>query len=95
MGHSLGAGGRVALCGGLAVFILGSGISHWMAPASLDGRAVAGRASVVALFGLLAAFGGPLSPTALFGLLALSMLGLIVFEELTSEIDVAPTVTEG
>lgn len=94
-GHSLGVGGRVALCGGLAVFLLGSGISHWMAPASLDGRAVAGRASVVALFVLLAAFGEAFSPTVLFGLLALSMLGLIVFEGLGAEVDVAPTVSEG
>ena len=83
-GHALGPGGRVALCIGLATFLLGSGISHWMAPASLDGSEVAGRASVVALFVLLAVLGGALSPIVLFGLIALAMFGLIVFEGVVS-----------
>ncbi len=94
-GHALDLGARVVLCVGLAMFLLGSGISHWMAPASLDGRTVAGRSSVVGLFVLLAAFGGTLSPTALFVLLALSMLGLIVFEWIASGVGLAPAAAEG
>lgn len=94
-GHAFGVGGRTALCLGLAAFVLGSGISHWMAPASLDGRAIAGRLSVVTLFVLLAVLGGMLSPVALFGLLALSLVGLIVFEGLAPRVGVTPAVAEG
>lgn len=82
--HALGASSRVAICLGLAAFLLGSGISHWMAPASLDGRAVAGRAAVIGFLGLLAAAGGALSPVTVVGLIALALAVLIAYEALTA-----------
>jgi low temperature requirement protein LtrA len=88
--HALPVGGRVALCLGLAAFLLGSGISQWMAPASLDGRAVAGRTSVVVVLALLAGFGGSLSPLALLAIVALTLVGLVVFEGLNVRFSLVP-----
>lgn len=77
--HALSAGGRIALCIGIATFLLGSGISHWMAPTSIDGRIVGVRISIVGLLGLVAFLGGEFSPFALISLVALFLLGLMVF----------------
>ena len=87
--HALGTGSRVAICLGLAAFLLGSGISHWMAPASLDGRAIAGRATVIGFLGLLAIAGGTLSPVAVVGSIALGLAVLIAYESATAREDVS------
>ena len=87
--HALGTGSRVAICLGLAAFVLGSGISHWMAPASLDGRAIAGRATVIGFLGLLAIAGGTLSPVAVVGSIALGLAVLIAYESATAREDVS------
>lgn len=78
--QTLGSTSRTAICIGLLLFLLGSGVSHWMAPASLDRRAIAGRSAVVVLLGLLAFGGELLSPFTVFGIIALSLALLVVFE---------------
>ena len=87
--HALGTGSRLAICLGLAAFVLGSGISHWMAPASLDGRAIAGRATVIGFLGVLAVAGGALSPVVIMGSIGLGLSVLIAYEGLSAREDVS------
>lgn len=78
--HALGVGSRITLCAGVIAFLLGSGVSHRVAPSSIDDRVLEARIGVATLLGVLAVLGGTLSPLALISLVALSLVSLIVFE---------------
>jgi low temperature requirement protein LtrA len=77
---ALALGGRLALCGGIATFLLGAIASHHASPASLHEDLLWGRALCAALLVALGLGGGPLPPAALAVLTTLLLAGLAVYE---------------
>jgi len=78
--HALGAGGRVALCVGLAAFVLGLAVVHRTTPEPLGNRVVVARLVAVALFVALAVGGFVASPVALIVVVVALLSALVLFE---------------
>lgn len=69
-------GGRLALCGGVAVFLLGVVANHWAAPDVIQGGLLRTRLAVGRIVILLLLVGGILPPAVLVALVALLLAGL-------------------
>jgi low temperature requirement protein LtrA len=72
-------GGRLALCGGVVLFLLGAAANHWAAPRSIPHRVLAARLVVAALVTLLL-FVGVLPAVVLVALVTLLLAGLVASE---------------
>jgi low temperature requirement protein LtrA len=78
--HALSAGGRVALCAGLAAFLLGVAVVHRTTPEPLGTRVIAARLVAVALFVALAVGGFVASPVAMIVVVVALLSALVLFE---------------
>lgn len=94
--HGLGLSARIALCLGVATFLLGSAITHRMSspPLGLDDRTLAARLGMVVLLGAFAFVGAGLTPFTIVGVTALSLFGLIAFERLATQVEASPMQVE-
>ena len=77
---ALAAGPRVALCGGVALYLLAVGAVQRATPSSLDNSVLAARLAAAAFTLALIPAGAYLSPPVLVGLLALTLVALTIFE---------------
>ena len=78
---SLGSGTRVALCGGVALYLLSITVVQPLSPPPLPPKGVLAARLVVSAFALVLVLAGTaLSPPVLVGLLALALAGLTAFE---------------
>jgi low temperature requirement protein LtrA len=77
---ALALGGRLALCGGIALFLLGIAAAHGASPGPLHRDLLRARLSGAALLLALALAGGLLPPALLAILATLLLAGLAVFE---------------
>ena len=77
---ALVGGPRVALCGGVALYLLAITIVHPLSPQQLPKSALVARLAVATFALVLALAGSALSPPLLVGLLAVALAGLTAFE---------------
>lgn len=83
-GHALVGIGLLVLCAGVASFLVGSTVCHWMLSGRMDRRALAARLGVAAAVSWLPFFDPDVSPLVVVGAIALGLAGLILFEVWTS-----------
>jgi len=76
----LGSGARVALCGGIGLYLLAASALHPLSPQPFPTTALAARLAVAAFALVLALAGGEISPLMIVGLLTLSLVALTAFE---------------
>lgn len=81
---ALSLGGRAALCGGAAMFLLGVGALQWAAPRSLPGRVLGLRIVGALLCLILTLAGSGVPPLALTALMAGVLAALIAFEAVSA-----------
>ena len=81
-GHALETGGRLALTGGVAVFLVGSSVAHRVAPGCLSPWTFRARLVGAAGIGLVGIVATGVSALALLGLTAAMLVGLIGYESL-------------
>lgn len=93
-GHVLHEGGRFALTGGVATFLVGNAIAHRMAPSVIDNRLLASRIAAAMGVVLLALVGAAITPLALIGCTAL-LLVVLGFAEAILTPAIKSSVTEG
>jgi low temperature requirement protein LtrA len=89
-GHALGTDGRLALTGGVAVFLVGSSVAHRVAPGCLSPGTFRARLVGAAVIGVLGLVAAEVSALALLGLTAAVLVGLIGYESL----DATPETTD-
>jgi len=77
---ALSLGGRLALCGGISLFLLGIIAAHGASPGPLHNDLLRARLALAALLVALAALGGLLAPAALAVLATLLLAGLAAYE---------------
>ena len=75
-------GGRWALTGGVAAFLIGSAVCHRMSPSAIDNRVFGLRLAVAAGIGSLAVHAVAMPPLVLLGSIAGAMVGLGLVEAL-------------
>lgn len=78
--HAISFPGLVVLCGGIAAFLLGTGICHRMIDSRIDNQVFGARMAAVVAISLLVFVGPGVSPIAIVVLIALVLAALIVFE---------------
>ena len=78
--HPLHAGGRLALLGGVAVFVLGNAVGHRMTPAAIDNRLLGTRIAAVVVIALFAVAAGSVPPLVLIAFTAAVLVALGVVE---------------
>ncbi|MGH3147381.1 MAG: low temperature requirement protein A [Rubrobacter sp.] len=82
---NLAPGPRTALCGGLALYLLSASTIQLATPRSLGNREVAARLTVIVACAALVPLGAYLGTPVLVGVLALTLVGLTLFENRVAE----------
>jgi low temperature requirement protein LtrA len=77
---ALDVGGRLALCGGVALFLIGVVAKHWASPRSLQPTLFIGRLVIAGIVILCLFAGVMLSPVLLVVLVAVLLLGVAFWE---------------
>lgn len=77
---ALDFGGRLALCGGVSIFLIGVISKHWASPRSLQHTLFIGRLVIAGIVFLWLFAGAMLPPVLLMMLVALLLMGVAIWE---------------